>query len=84
MPDFEKLDTYLLSDEAHHDRVRLSVFDGFLTRIACSPEEAPKKSGSAGAFDDFLAVALFGSRCLPHLHSWVVMMCQKPSPIKSP
>ena len=84
MPDFEKLDAYLLTDEAHPDRMGLSDFDGFLTRVACSPEKVPKKSGSADAFDDLLALALLGSGFPPYLHSSVVMVCQKPTLIKPP
>ena len=39
-------------------------------------------SGSADGFDNLLAVALFGSGFLSHLHSSVVTMRQKPSLIK--
>ncbi len=42
MPDLEKLDAYLLSDEAHPDSMGLSDLDGFLTGIACTPEEVPE------------------------------------------
>ncbi len=38
---------------------------------------------AADVFDNFLAVALLGSGFLSHLHSLVVTMSQKPSPIKS-
>ena len=34
MRDLEKLDAYLLSDDAHPDRMGLSSPDGFLTEIA--------------------------------------------------
>ena len=43
MPDLEKLDAYLLSDDAHPDSMGLSDLDGFLTGIACSPEEVPEE-----------------------------------------
>ena len=43
MPDLEKLDGYLLSDDAHPDSMGLSDLDGFLTGIACSPEEVPEE-----------------------------------------
>jgi hypothetical protein len=34
MPDLEKLDAYLLSDDAHSDSMGLSDLDGFLNRLA--------------------------------------------------
>jgi uncharacterized protein len=43
MPDLEKLDAYLVSDDAHPDSMGLSDLDGFLTGIACSPEEVPEE-----------------------------------------
>lgn len=41
MPDLEKLDAYLLSDNAHPNCMGLSDIDGFLTGIACGREEVP-------------------------------------------
>ena len=58
MPDLEKLDAYLLSDDAHPDSMGLSDLDGFLTGIACSPEDVPEEEwlnhalGSAGETPD--------------------------------
>ena len=50
MPDLEKLDAYLLSDDAHPDSMGLSDLDGFLTGIACSPEEVPEEEWLNHAF----------------------------------
>ena len=42
MLDLNKLDAFLMSDEAHPDSMGLSDLDGFLTGIACSPEKVPE------------------------------------------
>ena len=42
MPDLNKLDAFLMTDEAHPDRMGLSDLDGFLTGIACGPEKMPE------------------------------------------
>jgi uncharacterized protein len=38
MVDLEKLDDFLMSDGSPEDAMQLSVLDGFLTGILCSPE----------------------------------------------
>ena len=42
MPDLAKLEAYLISDDAHPDRMGLSDLDGFLNGIACGPEKVPE------------------------------------------
>jgi uncharacterized protein len=39
MIDLEKLDDFLVSDRSPEDAMQLSVLDGFLTGILCSPEQ---------------------------------------------
>ena len=52
MPDLEKLDAYLLSDAAHPDRMGISDLDGFLTGIACSPEQVSEDEWLTHALGD--------------------------------
>ncbi len=52
MSDIQLLDSYLSSDEAHPDSFAISDLDGFLTGIACCPENIETKEWLDIAFGD--------------------------------
>ena len=43
MPDIERLDAFLMSDDAPENCMQISDLDGFLTGILCSPELIPPR-----------------------------------------